>query len=71
MTENATPCVIYAAKSTKDVRGSIPDQFEDGRKLAGRKHLPVAAEYHDEDESAYHGDRGNSCQSAALSDPSV
>jgi site-specific DNA recombinase len=54
-----TPCVIYAAKSTKDPKGSIPTQFDDGRKLAAARGLTVAGEFADENESAYHGDRGD------------
>jgi DNA invertase Pin-like site-specific DNA recombinase len=51
--------VIYAAKSTADVHGSIPTQLEDGRRLCERDGLTVAAEYHDEAKSAYHGSRGD------------
>jgi DNA invertase Pin-like site-specific DNA recombinase len=50
--------VLYAAKSTKDKRGSIPDQLADGRRLAAKRKLKVAGEFKDEDKSAYHGDRG-------------
>lgn len=52
--------VIYAAKSTEDTRGSIPDQFADGRKLAADRGFEVAAEaeFNDEAKSAFHGDRG-------------
>jgi DNA invertase Pin-like site-specific DNA recombinase len=51
--------VIYAAKSTKDAKGSIPDQLADGRDKAKELDLPVVAEFHDEDKSAYHGNRGD------------
>lgn len=52
--------VIYAAKSTEDTRGSIPDQFVDGRGLAADHGFEVAAEaeFSDESKSAFHGDRG-------------
>jgi DNA invertase Pin-like site-specific DNA recombinase len=52
--------VIYAAKSTEDTRGSIPDQFADGRRLAADRGFEVAAEaeFNDEAKSAFHGDRG-------------
>jgi DNA invertase Pin-like site-specific DNA recombinase len=50
--------VIYAAKSTTDVRGSIPTQLEDCRRMAEREGWEIAAEHQDEAYSAYHGDRG-------------
>ncbi len=50
--------ILYAAKSTKDTKGSIPTQLEDGRTLAARRKLRVAAEFQDEDKSAYHDSRG-------------
>lgn len=53
------PAVIYAAKSSEDVRGSIPEQLKDGRKLAAELGLEVEGrEFHDEAKSAFHGDRG-------------
>ena len=52
------PAVIYAAKSTEDKHGSIPDQLADGRNLAVHKSLNLVAEFDDEAASAYHGDRG-------------
>ena len=58
------PAVIYAAKSTEDVHGSIPDQLADGRALATRRDLEVVAEFQDEAASAYHGDRGPGLASA-------
>ena len=51
--------IIYAAKSTKDPKGSIPTQLADCRKLAEGEGSPVAAEYQDEAKSAYHGSRGD------------
>jgi len=54
----ATPAVLYAAKSTEDVHGSIPTQLADGRELAEREGLDVVDELSDEAASAYKGDRG-------------
>jgi DNA invertase Pin-like site-specific DNA recombinase len=51
--------ILYAAKSTKDKKGSIPDQLADGRTKAADLGLTVADEFQDEDKSAYHGDRGD------------
>ena len=50
--------ILYAAKSTEDIHGSIPTQLEDGQKLAERESLEVVGEYADEAASAYNGDRG-------------
>jgi DNA invertase Pin-like site-specific DNA recombinase len=53
------PCVIYAAKSSEDRRGSIPEQLRECREMVeadSRRHL--AAEYSDEAFSAYRRDRG-------------
>lgn len=50
--------VLYAAKSTKDPRGSIPTQLKDAQALAKRERLEVVAEFSDEDASAWSGDRG-------------
>jgi len=56
---SAMPCVIYAAKSSEDVRGSIPTQLSDARAAinlqGGRR---VVAEHADEAASAYRGNRG-------------
>jgi DNA invertase Pin-like site-specific DNA recombinase len=52
-------CVIYAAKSTADLRGSIPGQLRDCRETvdaAGDRLL--VAEYSDEAFSAYRANRG-------------
>jgi site-specific DNA recombinase len=58
VTEGKKPAILYAAKSTEDIHGSIPTQLEDGRKLAEREGLEVVGEYFDEAASAYNGDRG-------------
>jgi len=59
MSADATPAVIYAAKSTADTHGSIPTQLADGRALAEREGLYVVDEYSDEAASAYRGNRGD------------
>jgi site-specific DNA recombinase len=53
------PAVLYAAKSTEDRHGSIPDQLADSRTLAERDGLTVVGEYSDEAASAYRGNRGD------------
>jgi site-specific DNA recombinase len=50
--------VIYGAKSTEDVHGSIPTQLADCRALAERQGWEVVGEFSDEAFSAYHGNRG-------------
>src|SRR3954468_22193799 len=56
---SALPCVIYAAKSTDDVRGSIPTQLADCRTAIEREgNRPVAGEQADEAASAFRGSRG-------------
>lgn len=50
--------VLYAAKSTEDVRGSIPGQLEDGRAYAKAAGLKVVAEYSEQEVSAFKGNRG-------------
>lgn len=53
------PCVIYAAKSSEDARGSITTQVSDARvaveREGGRR---IAAVHSDEAASAYRGNRG-------------
>lgn len=56
--------ILYAAKSTEDVRGSIPTQLEEARELADREGWEVAGEYSDEARSAWSGDRGPGLASA-------
>lgn len=57
--ETVIPCVLYAAKSTEDKRGSIPDQLHDCRVAIeqdpGRR---IVEEYFDESFSAFHRSRG-------------
>ncbi|HMJ37137.1 MAG TPA: recombinase family protein [Baekduia sp.] len=50
--------VLYAAKSTDDVRGSLPRQLADGKELALRRGWTVVDEYSDNAKSAYRGNRG-------------
>jgi hypothetical protein len=55
----AIPCIIYAAKSTEDRRGSIPDQLQECRLAIESDPLRrLVAEYSDEAFSAYRRDRG-------------
>src|SRR5262249_33169913 len=54
-----TPCVIYAAKSTEDRRGSIPDQLRECREAIGSDPAgEVAEDYSDEQFSAFGRSRG-------------
>jgi len=59
-----TPAVLYAAKSTEDARGSIPQQLADCRAMAERFGWTVAAEFRDEGFSAYRGNRGPGLEAA-------
>jgi DNA invertase Pin-like site-specific DNA recombinase len=61
---DASRAVLYAAKSTEDVRGSIPTQLEDCRALAEHDGLKLAGEFTDEAASAYSGDRGSGLATA-------
>jgi site-specific DNA recombinase len=56
--------VIYAAKSTKDEKESIPTQLEEGRQKANLEGRDVAAEFTDEAASAWSGDRGPGLEAA-------
>ena len=56
--------ILYAAKSTEDVRGSIPGQLEDGRKYAKATGLEVVAEYSEQEVSAFKGNRGSELAAA-------
>ena len=53
------PAIIYAAKSTDDVHGSIPTQIADCEGMASREGWMIAGTYSDEAASAYHGNRGD------------
>lgn len=53
------PCVIYAAKSTEDIRGSLATQVEDCRKaIQAESERIVVAEYADEAVSGFSRSRG-------------
>jgi DNA invertase Pin-like site-specific DNA recombinase len=52
------PAILYAAKSSPDEKGSIPDQLMEARQWAGENGHQVIAEYSEEDISAYTDDRG-------------
>jgi Homing endonuclease associated repeat/Resolvase, N terminal domain/Recombinase/Recombinase zinc beta ribbon domain len=59
MPASSVPCVIYAAKSTEDRRGSIPDQLVDCRAAIDRESgRIILAEYTDEAFSAFKRSRG-------------
>ncbi len=53
------PAVVYAAKSTDDVRGSIATQIKDATAMATGEGWTVSGTYSDEAKSAYSGSRGN------------
>jgi DNA invertase Pin-like site-specific DNA recombinase len=50
--------ILYAAKSTADVHGSIPTQLADSRAMAEREDYDVIAEYSEDGKSGYRGNRG-------------
>jgi DNA invertase Pin-like site-specific DNA recombinase len=55
----AIPCIIYAAKSTEDKRGSIPEQLRERREaVEADPRRRFVADYKDEKFSAYRRDRG-------------
>jgi Recombinase/Resolvase, N terminal domain/Recombinase zinc beta ribbon domain len=58
MDSQLVPAVLYAAKSTQDVRGSIPTQLADCRSAAEAESREVVAEHRDEAASAFKGNRG-------------
>ena len=53
------PAVVYAAKSTADKNGSIPEQLRQGSEQAEADDFTVVASFKDEDKSAYTGNRGD------------
>ncbi len=52
------PCVIYAAKSTKDKHLSIPEQVDDCREMCEENGWEILGEFQDEGFTAYTGNRG-------------
>jgi DNA invertase Pin-like site-specific DNA recombinase len=69
------PAVLYAAKSTEDLRGSIATQLADCQERAEREDWNVLETFSDENCSAYHGNRGpglaNARELAAKNAPCV
>jgi site-specific DNA recombinase len=55
---HSVSAVVYAAKSTMDPRGSIPDQLRRVREAAEAQGRQVVAEFSDENASAFKGNRG-------------
>ena len=56
--------VLYAAKSTEDRHGSIPDQLAQCRTAAEAEGREVVAEHSDEDATAFKGNRGHGLTAA-------
>jgi len=56
--KNAVYGVIYAAKSTKDRKLSIPEQLDDCREMAEEHGWTIVGEFKDEGFTAYTGNRG-------------
>jgi DNA invertase Pin-like site-specific DNA recombinase len=56
--------ILYAAKSTKDEKGSIATQLGDAEAAALAEGRAIAGSYEDENESAYHGNRGPELEAA-------
>lgn len=52
------PAILYAAKSTEDRHGSIPEQLRDAQAFVEREGWTIAAEHADEGFSAFKGNRG-------------
>ncbi len=53
-----TAAVVYAAKSTKDKRLSIPDELADCREMCAEHGWEIVGEFADENFTAYTGNRG-------------
>jgi DNA invertase Pin-like site-specific DNA recombinase len=58
------PAVLYAAKSTQDKRGSNATQLADNEAFAKAEGMAIEGRYADENESAYHGNRGPKLEAA-------
>ena len=52
------PAILYAAKSTADKNGSIPEQLRQGAAEAEADGYTIVGQFKDEDKSAYSGSRG-------------
>jgi hypothetical protein len=62
---HSLPAVLYAAKSTEDLHGSIPTQLEDGQRLADQRGWTIAdPSFQDEGFSAFSGNRGPGLEAA-------
>jgi DNA invertase Pin-like site-specific DNA recombinase len=62
--EPTPAAVLYAAKSTDDVGGSLGSQIERCREAAEREGREIVGEYSDEAESGYRKSRGRGLQQA-------
>ncbi|HET7416196.1 MAG TPA: recombinase family protein [Solirubrobacterales bacterium] len=62
--QDKPPAILYAAKSTKDEKGSIPTQLAQAGAFAESEGRSIAARFADENQSAYHGNRGPELQAA-------
>lgn len=62
--KRTVPAVLYAAKSTEDKHGSIPDQLAKTARLSGSEDWRVVDEFSDEGFSAYSGNRGPDLEKA-------
>ena len=60
----SAPALLYAAKSTEDKHGSIPDQLVKTRRLSENEGWPTFGEFSDEGFSAYSGNRGPGLEEA-------
>jgi DNA invertase Pin-like site-specific DNA recombinase len=58
------PAILYAAKSTEDKHGSIPDQLSKTRLLSQKENWDLSQEFSDEGFSAYSGNRGPGLEEA-------
>lgn len=62
--KGSCPAVLYAAKSTEDKHGSIPDQLVKTRRLAEAEDWSIADQFKDEGFSAFSGNRGPGLEEA-------
>ena len=62
--QDKPPAILYAAKSTKDEKGSIPTQLKDAGAFAQSQGRAIVGSFADEKKSAYHGNRGPELEAA-------
>jgi DNA invertase Pin-like site-specific DNA recombinase len=62
--QGIAPAILYAAKSTEDKHGSIPDQIVKARDLSEKEDWSMRGEFSDEGFSAYSGNRGPGLEEA-------